>query len=111
MDKIRNLNRFWVDKDTNIVVRQWTDEEYKIINPHTHIFEKYWSYYCPICGFIPMPCCDKSKVERDANHHRLCFGNKHKCIVEYRDHELACLEYKDEFMDEFGVWVFKQTTY
>lgn len=111
MDKVRNLYRYWIDKDSQIVVRKWTDKEYKNINPHTHIFEKYWSYSCPICSFIPTPHDSKESAEHGANTHWLYTGNKHKCVVEYRLHELVCLECKEEFLESLNVWVAKQEIY
>lgn len=107
MNKVRNLHRYWIDKDSKIVVRKWVNEEYKTIDPHTHIFEKYWSYYCPICNFIPTPCLDKEEVECSANYHRQYSRSDHKCVVEYREHELICLEVKDEFLEDLNVWVMK----
>ena len=111
MNKIRNINRFWVDEDSRIIVRNWTNEEYKTTNPHTHIFERYWSYRCPICSFIPIPNYDKDEVKRAANSHMLYCGDNHKCKVEYRDHELVCLECRDEFLEDIGMWVAKQEIY
>lgn len=110
-DKVRNINRYWLDNDSDIVVRQWTDEEYKTINPHTYIFEKHWSYYCPRCGFIPAICHDKDEAIHRSNDHRYRCGNKHKCVVEYRDHKLVCLEFNEEYMEQFDVWVAKQIKY
>lgn len=111
MNEVKNLSRYWVDKDSLIVVRKWADEEYEIINPHKHIFEKYWSYRCPICSFIPTPHYDKAEAEHGAKVHERYAGGKHKCVVEYRDHELICLEHKVEFVEDLGVWVCKQEYY
>lgn len=78
MNKVKNLYRYWVDKDSKTIVRQWTDDEYKNIDPHTHIFEKYWSHY-RICGFIHIP------------------------VPRY--HELVCFEFREEFNEELGLWI------
>jgi hypothetical protein len=104
-------SRLWLDKDTHMVVRAWTDEEQQTIDPHTHIFEKYWSYYCSICSFIPMPCCNEGEVRRSAIAHKRRFGDRHKCIVEYRDHELVCLETREELSEDCGVWIIKHEIY
>ena len=111
MDKVRNVNRYWLDNDSNIVVRQWDEEEYKTINPNTPIFEKHWSYYCPRCRFIHVICYNKAEAEHSGNNHRYHCGNKHKCVVEYRDHKLICLEFKEVYNKEFDVWVATQTRY
>ena len=111
MNKVQNVYRYWVDRDSNVVVRKWEDEEYKTINPHTHIFEKYWSYYCPICNFIPQLCHTKQEAEHGANNHQRYGGDLHKCVVEYRDHELVCWENREEFLEDIGVWVCKQELY
>lgn len=78
MNEVKKLIRYWLDKDSKTVVRQWTDEEYKLVDPHTHIFEKYWSYY-RICGFIPIP------------------------VLRYR--ELVCFEFRKMFNKELGLWI------
>ena len=111
MNKVQNICRYWVDKDSRIIVRKWDEKEYETISPHIHIFEKYWSYCCPICSFIPTPCYDKTEAERGAKAHERHNGNKHKCVVEYRDHELICLEFRDEFLEDLGIWVNKQEVY
>lgn len=111
MNKVQNINRYWVDKDSNIIVRKWDEKEYETINPRTHIFEKYWSYRCPICTFIPTPHYDKAEAEHGAKAHERCAGSKHKCVVEYRDHELICMEFRDEFLEDLGVWVAKQEVF
>lgn len=111
MNKVQNVYRYWVDKDSNIIVRKWDEKEYKTIKPNTHIFEKYWSHRCPICSFIPTPCCNKAEAEHDAKTHERYAGSKHRCIVEYRDHELVCMEFRDEFFEDLGVWVNKQELY
>jgi hypothetical protein len=111
INKIKNVNRYWADKDSRIIMRKWTDEEYKILDPHTHIFEKYWSYSCPICNFIPMPSYNKDEVQRAAEMHMSRCGNSHKCVVKYRNHELICLEFRDEFLEDLNVWVNKQECY
>lgn len=108
MNQIENITRYWIDKDSGLYVRKWNEKEEQTIDPHTHIFEKYWSYRCPICSFIPTPCGDKEIVKDEAKQHELRAGNKHKCIVEYRDHELVCLEFRDEFLEDLGVWIKKQ---
>ena len=111
IDKIRNISRYWVDKDSGILVRKWDREEYKSINPHEHIFEKYWSYYCPICSFVPTPHYNKSEADHGAKVHEINVGRKHKCVVEYRNHELVCMEFRDEFLEDIGLWVNKQEMY
>lgn len=111
MNKTRNIQRYWVDNDSRIVVRKWTAEEYENINPRTHIFETFWSYYCPICFFIPTPHSNKSEAEHGATMHERYAGSKHRCIVEQRDHELVCLECREEFIKELNVWVSKQEVY
>ena len=111
MDEVKDLSRYWVDKDSGVVVRKWTDEEYKTNNPHKHIFEQYWSYYCPICSFIPTPHYDKAEAEHGAKTHERYAGSKHKCVVEYRNHELICWEHRCEFVEDLGVWVYKQEYY
>lgn len=107
MNKVQNLQRYWIDKDSKIVVRKWEDEEYKSINPHTHIFEKYWSYRCPICSFIPAPHISKTEAEHGANTHKIYTNDRHKCVIEHRYHELTCYECKEEFIGDLGVWVHK----
>ena len=109
MDMIENLNRYWLDKDSQIVVRKWDAKEYETTNSHTHIFEKYWSYRCPICSFIPIPYHDKAEAERGAKTHERY--TRHKCVVEYRNHELVCLECRDEFLQDLNVWVHKEEIY
>ena len=113
MNEVRNLSRYWIDKDSGILVRPWTDEEYKSTDPHRHIFEKYWSYYCPICGFLPIPVMTKEEAKRQQAEHvnRFCSKRRHKGVVEYRNHELICMEHKDEFIESFGVWVHRQEMY
>lgn len=116
MDEVKDLSRFWVDKDTGIVIRKWTDEEYESINPHTHIFEKYWSFRCPNCSFIPIPVLDKREAERRRVAHLNNFWcsedrKRHKGFVEYRDHKLICLEGKYEFIKDLNMWVYKQEYY
>lgn len=99
----RNLRRYWVDNDSGIIVRKWTDEEYKTINPYIHIFEKYWSFCCPNCNFIPISVLEKEEAKitqsRHINHF-VCKENikRHKGFVEYRDHELVCLNAKRNFL-------------
>lgn len=107
----RNIKRFWVDEASGILVREWNDEEYKNINPHTRIFEKYWSYYCPICGFIPLPNDNREHVEREAKTHQLIAGSEHTCIVEFRKHELGCMENREEFLEDSELWVSIQEKY
>lgn len=112
----RNVSRYWVDNDSGIVMRKWTDEEYKSISPYKHIFEKYWSFRCPICGFIPIPVLEKEEAERTQIRHInnfVCSKNRkgHKGFVEYRDHELICFEYKEEFLEDPGIWCYKETYY
>ena len=63
MNKVKNVSRYWIDKDSKVVVRKWTDEEYKTNNPRVHIFEKYWSFRCSHCSFIPIPVISKEEVE------------------------------------------------
>jgi hypothetical protein len=111
MNEIKDLKRYWVDGDSGIFVREWTDEEYKTNNPQKHIFEKYWSYRCPICSFIPTPHFDKAETEHGAKTHERHAGSKHKCVVENRNHELICLEHRYEFMKDLGVWIHKQEYY
>lgn len=105
---IRNLSRYWVDKHTGIIMRQWTSEEYEAVSPRTHIFEMYWSYQCPICSFLPVPHCNEVEAMHGANTHERYAGSRHRCVVEHREHELVCLECKEEYVDELGVWVNKQ---
>jgi hypothetical protein len=109
MNKVKNLSRYWIDEGSGIIVRTWTNEEYKNINPHTHIFEKYWSYCCPICNFIPIPHSNKEEAEHHANSHRRYTG--HKCVVDCRNYELATMEYREEYLEELDVWVAKQEVY
>ena len=116
MNKIKNLHRYWLDKDSHLFMRQWTDEEYQTLDPHTHIFEKYWSYRCPMCNFIPIPVLTKEEAERTQTRHINQFSmsqnrKRHKGFVEYRDHELVCYETKDEFLKDIGIWVAKQEIY
>ena len=109
MNKVKNIVRYWIDKDSCIVVRKWTDEENKTTNPHNHTFEKYWSYRCPICHFIPTPHAQKAEAEHGAKVHERYTG--HKCVVEYRNHELKCMECRDEYIEDLNVWVAKQEIY
>lgn len=113
MNKVKNLSRYWIDKDSGVLIRPWTDEEYQSIDPRTHIFEKYWSYYCPVCGFLPTPVKTKqeAKEQQVAHANRFSSRRRHKGVVEYRNHELVCVEYKDEFVESLGVWVHKQEMY
>lgn len=110
MNQVKNLSRYWVDKDSNIIVRKWTPEEYMRLSPRQHIFEKYWSSRCPLCCFIPTPWSTKEEAEHEANTHRR-IGRRHKSIVEYRDHELVCWELKYEYSKDFDIWVPKQKLY
>jgi hypothetical protein len=116
MNEVKNLIRYWADKDSGFIMREWTDEEYKSVDPCVHIFEKYWSYRCPVCGFIPLPTLDKEETRRSQIRHVNCFScdknrKAHKGFVEYRDHELACFETKDELDETLGVWICKQICY
>ena len=111
MDKVKNINRYWLDNDSRIVARQWTDEEYETIDPRTHISEKYWSYRCPRCEFLPMLCYDEVEAKHQSNNHENYCGRRHKCIVEYRDFELSCWEFREELLEDLGVWVAKQEMY
>lgn len=116
MNEVKKLSRYWIDKDSGIIMRKWIDEEYESINPHTHIFEKYWSYCCPNCSFIPIPHLEKEMAEREQIRHvnHFCCGinrKRHKGFVEYRDHELICFEGKEEFLEDLGVWIYKETYY
>lgn len=111
MDKVKNINRYWLDNDSRIVARQWTEEEYKTIDPHTHIFEKYWSCRCPRCEFLPVLCHDEAEARHHGSNHEHYCGSLHKCIVEYRDFELNCWEFKEEYNEEFDIWVAKQEVY
>ena len=112
----KNLSRYWVDNDSGIIMRKWTDEEYQSTNPYIHIFEKYWSFRCPNCEFVPIPVLEKEEAERTQIRHInrfVCKENRkrHKGFVEYRDHELVCLECKEEFIEDLGVWVCKEIYY
>lgn len=112
----RNVDRYWVDNDTGIIMRKWTDEEYQSINPYTHIFEKYWSFRCPNCELIPWPLLTKEEAERRQIRHINSFGceanrKRHKGFVEYREHELVCWEVKEEFLEDVGAWVCRQISY
>lgn len=109
MNKEQNINRYWVDKKSSIIIRKWTDEEYETIEPHKHIFKKAWTYYCPICRFIPPCYFDKKECEHDANNHKHYTG--HECSITYEDREMICLEFRDEFSEDLGVWVNKQEVY
>ena len=109
MNTVQNINRIWIEKDSGVVVRNWTDEEYKTLDPRNHIFEKYWCYYCPICGFLPTLCGSKAEAKHAYHVHKSYTG--HRCEIKYRDFELVCLEEKDEFLEDLGVWVHKQELY
>lgn len=85
MNKVRKLYRYWVDKDSKTIVRQWTVDEYENTDPYTHIFEEYWSYRCKILRIVPIP-----RIIR---------------------RELVCLESKEEFIEETGVWSHKYVYY
>jgi hypothetical protein len=113
MNKVQNVSRLWLDKDSNTIVREWTDEEYQTLDPHTHIFEKYWTYYCPYCGFLPIPHGNKAEAEHGAKVHELHapISRHHKCVVEYRKFELCCFETREEFLEDLGVWVHTQELY
>ena len=111
MNKVQNIFRFWVDEGSGIIVRDWTDEEYKTLDPHTHIFETYWTYYCPRCGFLPTPYSNEKEVKYSAKLHEMRTPGDHRCIVEYRKFELACLETREEFREDLGVWVCVQEKY
>ena len=111
MNQVKNINRYWVDKESSIVYRQWTSEEYVKFSPRQHIFEKRWSYYCPICNFIPRVCFDEAEAKHGANNHKNYCGSNHKCVVKYRDHELVCLEFREEYLEDPGVWIAKQELY
>lgn len=113
---IKDLSRYWIDKDSGVVVRRWTDEEHNSINPHTHILEKYWSFRCPDCTWIPTPTLEKREAEREQIRHinRFCCDEnreRHRGFVEYRDHELVCWEGKEEFFEDLGAWVYKEEYY
>ena len=109
MSEVRNLSRYWVDKGSCIVVRQWTDEECASIDPNEHIFEKYWYYYCPKCNFMPIPHYNKEEAKHGSNNHKHYTG--HRCLTRQKDFELVCLEFKEEYSKEFDVWVAKQEMY
>ena len=111
MNETRNIQRYWIDNDSQVIVRPWTDEEYQNINAHTHIFEKYWSRYCLCCPVIPTPYISKAEAEHDARMHELYGRGRHKCVVQYRDHELICLEHRDEFIGDLGKWVYMEKYY
>lgn len=109
MNKVKNISRYWVDNGTGLICRKWNDEENKYHDKYKHIFEKHWCYYCPICGFEPVICADKDEAEHSRHIHKNRTG--HTCSVEYKDFELACLEFREEFVEEFGMWVYKQELY
>lgn len=111
MNKVKNLYRYWVDKDSKIIVRQFTDEEYKSMDPHVHIVEKYWTYDCPICLFVPTPYRSKQEAIYGANFHCCMNGYRHMCRISYRYFELACFECREEFVESLGMWVYKQEYY
>ena len=111
MDKIKKLIRYWVDKDSKTIIRKWTDEEYKNHDPHEHIFEKYWCYHCPTCGFISMPYCRRSIAGLSAGTHEMHTDKEHKCIVKQKNYELICFEYKYGFMEDLNAWTSKKEYY
>jgi hypothetical protein len=110
MSKIRNLSRYWIDIGSQTFIRQWTDEEYASVDPHTHIFEKYWYYYCPRCRrIVPLPCCSKEEAKHGGNNHKHYTG--HICLTRRKNFELVCLEFKEEYSKEFDVWIPTQIIY
>ena len=109
--EVRNVTRLWVDKDSTVVVRHWTTEEHASVNPDDRIYEKHWSWYCPQCRTVPAICGNRDDAKHYAYRHEFLHGHRHRCKVKYRDHELICLEFKEEYSPEFDVWVAKQTLY
>ena len=99
-----NNRRYWIDKDSDLWMREWSKDEYATLDLSEHIFEKYWSFRCPICQFTPVPT-SQSRAERRAKIHEQKTG--HKCIVEYRDHELVCLDVIGAFSERLGAQVMK----
>lgn len=84
MNEVKNITRYWLDKDSQTIVRQWTDEEYKFADHHTHIFEKYWSDR-RIFGFIRIP------------------------VPRYR--ELVCIEFREMVNEELGQLIHSYQTF
>lgn len=105
----RNINRYWIEKNSQVVVRNWTEEEYKSADPKNHILEKHWSFSCPHCSFLPHLCANKDEAEHSNNVHRRY--TRHEGMVEYKDFELCCVECREEYSKEFNAWFYKQDIY
>lgn len=94
--------RYWINKSSQVIVRSWTDEEYKTIDPYTHMFEKYWCYCCPTCKSTSELYCKEEEAAHHKNLHAHYTG--HEGLVEYKDFELVCLELREEYIEDFGAW-------
>ena len=105
MSKVEDIQRHWIDKASGAYMRPWTEEESKTIDCHTHIFEKHWRHYCPVCGCIGLPT-NKEQALLDLDIHRAYTG--HEGEARYEDCELICLEYRYELRDDIGQWVHVQ---
>ena len=51
-NNLKNIRRYWERKDDGFVVREWNEEEYKNINPETHIHECVVLSQCEHCGSL-----------------------------------------------------------
>ena len=101
--KIQNVNRDWIDKLSGGFMRPWTELENDTLNHCTHIFEKHYRHICPICGCIGLPTT-KDGAKRDQYEHARFHLFSGKGIIRYEDCELICLEFREEFNEEIGVW-------
>lgn len=114
MREERNICRYWQYKINRTIFRQWTDEEYNTINPHTHRFEKRWFVYYPNwTGRLPLPYNTKEEAENKAHlyeeqHNHL---SHHKAHIVYEDCEFVCEEYKEVFVPEMNIWIPKKIVY
>ena len=104
-DLIRDVRRYWVIKENNEIYRKWIPDEYRDHDPHTPIYEKFWSYCCPRCGFIPRICRDKQDSKQSVARHKRYWGDYHKCIIEYKDWELVCYEEHDRYIADRNLWI------
>lgn len=105
MMQIRNIHRQWIDKNSGMFIRSWTDNEYKSLDCRDHIFEQYWCYYCSRCTSEPILCASKNEAEHQCYVHRHYTG--HECKATQREFELVCIEFREEFDEKLQRWIYK----
>lgn len=103
MKQVRNIRRFWVDNKTDIIIREWTNQEYEEHNSTERIFEKYWRAYCQRCKFTSIPSINKEEAKHDCKVHKHYYKG-HPVVAKYIDCELFCLEIGEKLDERSGMW-------